>query len=125
LVVRFKFPGSARDRARLVAGLMLFLVAHALVVDLTHHHPIKPVHNVAAGAIAEVQGETDSRSESSSSRESACPSCRLHNSFSAQGRSSSVTLELTARAVDYVARILEPHTEGVTLLLSSRAPPLV
>jgi hypothetical protein len=109
----------------LVAGLMLCLLAHALLVDLTHHHPVKPVRTSSAGAIAEIQGESDARSESSSSRESACPSCRLHNTFSSQGRSSSVTVELAARAVDYVARILEPHTEGVPLLLSSRAPPLI
>ena len=125
MLVRYKFAGSARGRSRLVAGLMLWLVAHALLVDLTHHHPIKPVHAGAAGSIAEVQGETDARSESGSSRESACPSCRLHNAFSSQGRSSSVTVELTARAIDYLASILEAHTEGVPLLLSSRAPPVI
>ena len=108
-----------------MGGLMLLLLAHALLVDLTHHHPVKAARTSAAGALAKFQGELDPRGESSSSRESACPSCRLNNTFSSQGRSSSVILELTARAVDYLALILEPHTEGVPLQLSSRAPPLV
>ena len=123
--IRFQLKSPVRHRSRLVAGLMLCLVAHGLLVDLTHHHSLKLGRDSAAGSVAEIQRSPDAPGESGSSRESACPSCRLHNTFSSQGRSSSVTIEFAARAVDYVALTLEPHTEGVPLLLASRAPPLV
>ncbi|HWC76549.1 MAG TPA: hypothetical protein VG778_03765 [Blastocatellia bacterium] len=112
---------SRNARPRRAAWAMLALVVYALVGGLTHHHPVAAP--AGSSSIQWSAADSSATDEAGSSAHTQCALCRLQNTFNDKTRASTVEVESTPKAEILFIKLHEPHSEGVSLVLSSRGPP--
>jgi hypothetical protein len=115
---------SHERRRRAVSLALLFLLAHAVFVNLTHHHNLvgAPSSTPDASVTATHPGGPDSAPDSGSDRH--CQSCCLQRHFAIHVRPIPIPPDLRPEPVRAEVFIFQPGSTGVFLVLSSRAPPL-
>ena len=111
-------------RSRLIALVLLCVIAHALVVCLFHHHTSPQTG--ATGSGPRVASDcTDHREHVPvTGGDSECLSCRLHRSFLSDLRPPLILIDADARAIKTFAASVEPHALALISTLYGRAPPL-
>ena len=113
--------GNAKSFARAV--VLLWLIAHTSLVSVIHHHPgAAPVVPGAEFRVEASQGH-DSNGSSGTRRDGCCLSCCLQRNFVTSVRPISIPPDLSPIPVAPEMFISKPCSNGVTLVLSNRAPP--
>jgi hypothetical protein len=117
-----KYSSARNSRSFARAAVLLCVVAHAGLVNITHHHGgAERFPRAAAG------GQTSLGSGLSGPLETSrnwCLSCRLQSNFVSDIRQISITPDLCLVSVSPDLFISEPTSCGVSLILSDRAPPV-
>jgi hypothetical protein len=119
--VHSKPPRISNTRSRALPLALLCLIAHALLVSLTHHHGHEPIQTPQATASlssGESNGTTTSNSESD------CLSCRLQRNFNSLTHPGATALETLQAHVNKSILLSELYCYRLPLILSGRAPPL-
>lgn len=106
------------------AALLLCLVAHASLVTATHHHPAAGQAPRSAACNIEASPRDDSSGPIGTKRDNCCPSCCLQRNFVNSINPISIPPDVCPEPVTADALVLESSSNGVILVLSSRAPPL-
>ncbi len=104
------------------AAVLLCLVAHASLVTVTHQHSEAGFPKLAACSIEASPGN-GSNGPLGTSRDT-CTSCCLQRNFVNSISPISIPPDLCPEPVTTEALVLESSSNGVILVLSSRAPPL-
>jgi hypothetical protein len=118
--VHSRQPIISNARSRALALVMLCLIAHALLVSFTHHHGhehIKTPQATVSVSSSEGNGSSTSNSESD------CLSCRLQRHFNSFTPPASTALENLQAHVNKSVLLSALYCQGLSLILSSRAPP--
>ena len=110
-----------RITPRAAAPLLLFLVAHALLVSITHHH--RRSDSSVNGSIAKLEGSTDGSGLGSESSGSDCFSCSLQRNFVSDSHSFSVSFKLLPDSVSHETIFADPPASRPGLITCDRAPP--
>jgi hypothetical protein len=112
---------NARSLARAV--VLLFLVAHADLVTITHNHgEAQRVPRAAVGCVENMPGGGSSGPFGTNRHK--CLSCYVQSNFVIDIRPISIPPHLCLEPVSPELFISEPGSSGVSLVLSDRAPPL-
>ncbi|HEX8089925.1 MAG TPA: DUF2946 family protein, partial [Blastocatellia bacterium] len=108
-------------RAKTLA--LLCLMAHALFVCFTHFHDTG--HSKSGPETASVHASSNSNPHGGpdSTGDSHCLSCRLQRNFVSDVHTSSVIVEPILEPLNREIFLSAPHSRGLSLLISSRAPP--
>ena len=106
------------------AALLLCLVAHASLVTATHHHPGAGQAPRPAACTVEASPSDGSKGPLGTNRDTCCPSCCLQRNFVNSINPISIPPDVCPEPVTADAFVLESSSNGVILVLSSRAPPL-
>jgi hypothetical protein len=114
--------GSKRSRAKTLA--LLCLMAHALFVCFTHFHDAgQPPHGPESTSV-HASSNSDPHGGPGSAGDSHCLSCRLQRNFVSDVHAGSVIVEPILEPLNREIFLSTPHSRGLSLLISSRAPPL-
>jgi len=108
------------SKSRTLALVMLCLIAHALLVSITHHHD----GNLRTQQSSLSVGSRDSNRTSETSNESDCLSCRLQRNFNSSLQPTLPIVEILREPLNRLGTLAEIYSRGTSLILSSRAPPL-
>ena len=111
---------SAKSFARAV--VLLWLMAHTSLVTIIHHHP-GALTNPGAGTTVEANRGSDSNGSQGTRRDGCCLSCCLQRNFVTSVRPISIPPDLCPVPLATEMFVSEPCSNGVTLVLSNRAPP--
>ena len=112
--------GKARSR---VALALLFLVAHASLLTVTHHHATTPAVDSASETSISSRESKSSNGTPVSSDSSHCASCRLQRNFNSVLRSPSISIALSPACVSVEVFQREARSLGARVVFSGRAPP--
>lgn len=112
---------SAKSFARAV--ILLWLMAHTSLVSIIHHHPGAAAVVPGAEFRVEASQGHDSNGTSGTRRDGCCLSCCLQRNCVTSVRPISIPPDLSPEPVTLEMFISEPCSNGVTLVLSNRAPP--
>jgi Protein of unknown function (DUF2946) len=113
---------KARSFARAV--VLLCLVAHSILVTITHHHGSgQRIPRIATCSVEASRG-SDSSKPSGTSSDTCCLSCCLQHNLVAGIQPVSLPPDLSLKPVSPKVFISEPISNAVSLILSNRAPPL-
>jgi hypothetical protein len=109
-------------RKRLIAAVLLFLVAHGFFVSLTHHHSASA--QKASGFSIESGDRDGSGKLPQTGDDSSCVSCRVSRSFNSLERSQCLVVQCPVQAVvrQQLLSYFLPDTPD--LVPSGRGPPL-
>jgi hypothetical protein len=118
---KFLGAGDAGSFAR--AAVLLCLVAHASLVTVTHQHSESGFSKLPAFGIEASPGN-GSHGPLGTRRDTCCMSCCLQRNFVNSISPISIPPDLCPEPVTAEAFVLESSSNGVILVLSSRAPPL-
>jgi len=110
-----------RITPRAAAPVLLFLVAHALLVSITHHHRISDSRGT--GSIAKLEGAADGSGLGSESSGSDCFSCSLQRNFVSDSHSFSVSFKVLPDSVTHETISANPPSSRPGLITCDRAPP--
>lgn len=111
-----------RSRVRTIA--LLCLVAHALFINVTHHHDTHRLVPASADTSLLGGGDTDSGNTPDTGRDGHCPSCCLQRNFIADAHTTAIIVEPAEGLIKSEIFLTEPRSHGPPLRLSNRAPPL-
>ena len=114
--------GERRSLIRTV--VMLCLVAHAGLATVTHHHGGSNFVSPATNSGAELSRGSNPNGPRQTSKETCCVLCSFQRNFATEVRQVSISLDFPSERVNSETSLLEPIARGVSLVLSSRAPPL-
>lgn len=119
---KYSRANKARSLARAV--LLLCLVAHSILVTITHHHGNEQrVPSIATCSVEASRGGHSNKSPGTSS-DTYCLSCCLQHNLIADIRLVPVPSDLCPKPVVSQMFVSEPIFNGVFIVLSNRAPPL-
>src|SRR5436190_4402726 len=111
------------SRSRVIGLVMLGLIAHAVFVSVTHHHPSGP-HLVASKSASFIGNDgRGSDTAPDSSTDSHCLSCRLQRNFVSNFGSPPVVFQPLEQCSNRETILCAPFSKGSSLLLFGRAPP--
>jgi hypothetical protein len=116
---------KGRNRSSLLKSFaLLFLVAHAFIVNTTHFHKPAPPCDLSylSGPQISEQGSCSDNRHTASDTD--CPSCVLQRNFVSDVRIPCLVIDLALESIAREAIFLEPRLCGTYLVPSSRAPPL-
>jgi hypothetical protein len=113
-------PGRMKPRA--IAPVLLCLVAHALLVSITHHHGFKAGSDQSSIVVS--ASETGDRGAGSMSGDgSDCLSCSLQRNFVSDLQPFAVAYESLPGSETTEIRSTSRLPNGPSLTTSDRAPP--
>ena len=113
--------GSAKSFARAV--VLLWLMAHTGLVTIIHHHPGRELRSTSGVCRVVASQANDSNGSQGTRRDGCCLSCCLQRNFVTNIRPISIPPDLCPELVASEMFISEPCSNGVSLVLSNRAPP--
>jgi hypothetical protein len=105
------------------AAVLLWLVAHASLVTVTHQHNEAGFERLATCGIEASPGNS-SNGPLGTRRDTCCMSCCLQRNFVNSINPISIPPDLCLETVTPEAFALESSSNGVILVLSNRAPPI-
>ena len=111
----------SQTRSRTLPLVMLGLIAHALFVSYTHHHGDGRVQTQSATIAV---SSSDDNGSTTSNSEADCLSCRLQRNFNSFTQPGSTVLEILQTHVNYPVLRSNLYCHRLSLILSTRAPPL-
>ena len=112
---------SAKSFARAV--ILLWLMAHTSLVTIIHHHPGGALSIPGGACVVEASQGSNSGGAPGTRRDSCCLSCCLQRNVVTSVRPISIPPDLCPVPVTPEMFISEPCSNGVSLVLSNRAPP--
>lgn len=118
---RGNFTTKNGRRARVSALIFLCLMAHALFVSLTHHHPTPLLSHTTVVTAS----DSDSPAAKDNGSDAGCLSCSLQRNFVADPHATAISVEPIAKAISCETLIAVAHTQRFATSLFGRAPPLV
>ena len=110
------------ERRRTVALALLFLLAHAFSLSITHHHAGSP-QNDSTRSIQSADA-SNSKNAPQSSDDSGCNSCRASRSFNSSERSFAVVIQVSRQERIRETLLEQPLADGPAFVETSRGPPL-
>ena len=112
-------PGA---RKRLLATVLLCLVAHGFFVSVTHHHSAS---RPEASVFSIESGDRDGSGKlPRTGDDSSCVSCRVSRSFNSLDRSQFLVVQFPVQAVVREKLLSHFLPDTPDLVLSGRGPPL-
>jgi hypothetical protein len=112
---------TAKNRVATIA--FLGLLAHALLINVVHHHPIDSYAGRTSVVVACDQQESQGGDRDSSS-DSHCVSCCVQRTNISDIRSPSLVVEFPLQTIDHETHVSNVSSSGSRQVLSNRAPPL-
>lgn len=102
---------------------MLFILAHAFFVSVTHHHKSvqSPVFAAIASVSADYNGGSGTAPESTS--DAHCLSCRLQRNFTSNVHPVSMAVQSLQEPLRREASLCALGLPGSCFIFSNRAPP--
>src|SRR5262245_52236022 len=115
---------ARKQRSLFRTTVLLCLIAHAVLVTVTHHHPETQRLPGTAEASIEAGGRTRSGTPLQTSKDMCCLLCSLQRHSVTEIRPISIVPVLSSEPVSLEMFVWEPSCNGVLIVLSDRAPPL-
>ncbi len=106
------------------ALLLLCLIGHASLVTVTHHHKWPPRTSNQTTCSVEAPPSHNSGGPVRTNGDTCCVSCCLQSTFANSVSPVAIPPDLSAEPLLREAVVLNTNANGVTLILSNRAPPL-
>jgi len=119
-----KYARASKVRSLARATLLLLLVAHSILVTITHYHGSEQRVPRPTACSVEASRGGDSSKPSGTNNDTCCLSCCLQHNLVAGIGPVSIPSDLCPKPVSLKTFISEPTSNGVFLILSNRAPPL-
>ena len=105
------------------AAVLLCLIAHASLATITHHHGGSQNVSKATSCSFEAGPSSDSNRPLRKGADE-CVSCGLQRNFVSDVRPVSIPPDVSAEPITREFFISHPTCNGISLVLSDRAPPL-
>jgi hypothetical protein len=119
-----KYSRASKARSLARAVVLLCLVTHSILVTITHHHGNGQGVPRAAACSVEASRDSNPSKPSGTNGDTCCLSCCLQRNLVAGIRPISIPPDLCPKPVSSKMFVSEPLSNGVSLILSNRAPPL-